>query len=48
MSQTPAHRRNTTMAFIATVFLGSTLGMLAATAWEVLRRGFGRHPRRDA
>ena len=31
------------MDFIAIIFFASTLGMLFATAWEVVRRAFGRH-----
>ena len=30
------------MDFFAIIFLASTLGMLFATAWEVVRRAFGR------
>lgn len=36
------------MALIATVFLGSTLGMLIVTGWEVVRRRLGRHIGRGA
>ena len=31
------------MGFVAITFLASTLGMRVATAWEAVRRAFGRH-----
>lgn len=31
------------MGFIAIAFITSTVGMLAAIAWEAARRLFGRH-----
>lgn len=34
------------MGFIAIAFLASTLGMLAATAWEFVRHLFGRQAHR--
>jgi len=30
------------MGFIAIAFIGSTIGLLAATAWEFVSRRFGR------
>jgi hypothetical protein len=31
------------MGFIAIAFIASTVGMLVATAWEVVRRTLSRH-----
>jgi hypothetical protein len=39
----PAHFGSTTMIFVAITFIASTVGMLIATAWEVVRRTFSRH-----
>lgn len=36
------------MGFIAIAFIASTIGMLVATAWETVRRLFGRRPSRHA
>lgn len=36
------------MGFIAIAFIASTAGMLVATAWETVRRLFGRQPGRHA
>jgi hypothetical protein len=36
------------MGFIAIAFIASTAGMLVATAWEAVRRLFGRRPGRHA
>jgi hypothetical protein len=48
ISQRPAHFGSSTMGFIAITFIASTVGMLVATAWEVVRRAFGRHSGRGA
>jgi hypothetical protein len=42
-SQMPAHFGSTTVIFVAITFIASTVGMLIATAWEVVRRTFSRH-----
>jgi len=31
------------MLLVAITFFASTVGLLIATAWEVVRRGFSRH-----
>lgn len=31
------------MGFVAITFIASTVAMLVATAWEVVRRAFSRH-----
>jgi hypothetical protein len=46
--QAPANFGSSTMGFIAIAFIASTAGMLVATAWETVRRLFGRRPGRHA
>lgn len=40
--QMPANPGSRTMIIIAIAFIGSTIGLLTATAWEIVQRLFGR------
>jgi hypothetical protein len=39
----PAHFGSTALGFVVITFIASTVGMLVAAAWEVVRRTFSRH-----